>query len=581
VWQYNPFALRGYEIGPFVLWDYQEAAYYETPEANGKVGALWLLEREGSMVIDKSREMGATWWLEILQDQQCRYHDWQKWGYISRDADQVDKSGDPDSIFWKLDFIHGNLPTYLQGVCRELKERKRHFKYYPRTRSTVTGEASTGQAFIGGRAQVVIADEFGEVKEDKRVRQKLASSARVFFYNGTHRGTTTQLYQLTKTPEVHKRQFHWVQHPKKNKGLYKVDEKGEVHFYEYVPREGVKEIRGPKDPALTEYDFDRSGKPAGGPHPGLRSPWYDAKEKIGNLRGVAEHLDIDPSGSAYQPFDSVVIRNMLKPQWRPPDWQGDVEFDNRGNLTALVERAGGPLKLWCRLDYNQEPPSAPYAAGADVAQGTGATPSCLSIANARTGEKVLRYANAQIKPDRFALLCAALCRLFHNAVITWEHAGPGVVFGKAITEEAGYWHLALREEDEATASQARVHRFGYAPSPKRKNSLLNRYYLALQKGEYVNFDEPAIDQMLDFEYDAAGHIIHPGEVGDDPNEARENHGDLVIADALSCKMVLDGGSLASRQPAEKPPQLRPEVNILTLEGRRAFRRKQEREKAGW
>jgi hypothetical protein len=365
VWQYNPFALRGYEIGPFVLWDYQEAAYYDTPEANSKVGALWLLEREGTMVIDKSREMGATWWLEILQDHQCRFYDWQKWGYISRDADQVDKSGDPDSIFWKLDFIH------------------------------------------------------------------------------------------------------------------------------------------------------------------------------------------------------------------------DVEFDSRGNVTALIERAGGPLKLWCRLDHNQEPPSAPYGAGADVAQGTGATPSCLSIANCRTGEKVLRYANAQIKPDRFALLCAALCRLFHNAVITWEHAGPGVVFGKAITEEARYWYLARREEDEATASQVKVHKFGYAPSPKRKNVLLSRYYLALQKGEYVNFDEAAIDQMLDFEYDAAGKIIHPGEVGDDPNEARENHGDLVIADALSCKMVLDGGRLASRQPAQKPPQLRPEDNILTMAGRRAARRKEERDKAGW
>ena len=56
---------------------------------------------------------------------------------------------------------------------------------------------------------------------------------------------------------------------------------------------------------------------------------------------------------------------------------------------------------------------------------------------------------------------------------------------------------------------------------------------------------------------------------------------LVIADALSCKMVLDGGRLASRQPAQEPPQLRPEDNILTIAGRQAWHRKQEKEAAGW
>lgn len=577
IWQYNPLKL-GHEVGPFILWEHQKAAFLDGPDIADGPGLLWCYEHSKDLVLEKSREEGATWILLIMQDWFCRFHDRQKWLDISRSADAVDAPGDSDSLFWKLDFIQEHLPPWLGGVRNRGEQRKSMFIDYPVSRSIVTGQASTGSAGVSGRASGIIIDEFPRIKEDREVRQGTASTGRCRFFCGTHLGTHTEFYRLTK--EILKRVIHWTQHPEKNKGLYSYDTKDKkLRFWEYVPGDGFKELAGPKYLYASDFDFDMTGRPTGGPYPGIRSPWYDEQaKKIGTTRGVAMELDIDPEQSVSTPFDPLAIAR-LRSLCRPPDWEGDLKFDSRGQSAELLKVDGGPVKLWCKL-IDGKPPRARYTAGADVSGGTGASPSCLSLANGATGQKVFEYVNAHMPPDVFGIFAAAVCRLFcdkegEGARIVWEHAGPGVSFAKGLIE-CGYRNLAK------TAPDNRVGRFGkiiaaslgWNPTKESKNLMLKDYKLGLENGEFLNLSEHALKQCMGFRYGSAGEMIHSSDDTDNPEAARENHGDIVIADGLCWKVVKDLGVLVSRlkqEEAEDPPEL----SVFTVVGRHAMRERLE------
>jgi len=121
----------------------------------------WLHERiktERSGLIEKSRDMGATFtacafavWL------------WLFWpgasvGFGSRKEMLVDTKGDPDSIFEKIRMIIANLPDFLLPAGLS----PRHLTYMkcinPETGSTITGEAGDNIG-RGGRKLMYFKDE--------------------------------------------------------------------------------------------------------------------------------------------------------------------------------------------------------------------------------------------------------------------------------------------------------------------------------------------------------------------------------------------------------------------------------------
>jgi hypothetical protein len=63
-----------------------------------------------------------------------------------------------------------------------------------------------------------------------------------------------------------------------------------------------------------------------------------------------------------------------------------------------VDDAGGHLNLWLNLDEGRPFKDMEFVAGVDTSAGTGASNSCVSIANKVTKEKVAEYANPYILP---------------------------------------------------------------------------------------------------------------------------------------------------------------------------------------
>ena len=549
VWQYNPTKKPGKNVGPFITWAFQERALLDSPQTTGRKGILWCYENDRSAVVEKSREMGASWLFLIFQDWLALFHDHFESLNISRSAEAVD-SKSRKSLFPKLRFIHEHLPRWMTHHGDTGITQTSMYLHFPRTLAEITGEASTGRAGVGGRAGVVFVDEFSKIKEDTQVREGTASTANSRFFNGTHEGVGTEFYKITQSPEFVKIRMHWTQHPEKNRGLYKYDHAtNRVRFYEYRDSDdSIREVESPTYDYPEDYAFDTSGAPTGGCHPGLRSAWYDQKSAdIGSNRGVAMELDIDPLGAASQYFDPILIADLKYQNCCDPVWVGELEYlKDEARPLKLVEERGGKLKLWFRPDAYGKPPKGKYAFGADVAQGVGVTASCLSGANS-LGQKIFEYQDAWIEANDFAALMVACARLFvdeegQGARLCWEAMGPGLSAGLKILE-LGYSNI-FYHANELVDSRKRFNlkvkadKPGWIPSAKSKPILLALYRRMLKTREFVNRSADALDQCLLFEYNARGGVEHGYEqAAPDPSGAKENHADMVIADALCAKMV--------------------------------------------
>ncbi len=555
VWQHNPRKKKyDAEVGPFITWDFQDEAV--------KV-ILWHIAEDEDLLIEKSREMGASWLCLLVMDWLALFHHNKKFLCVSHSEDAVDRPDDPDSLFWKVQFVHENLPAWMG----QPRKRKMGFAY-KRTRSAVNGAATTVRSGVGGRATAVFLDEFSKQRDDHAILGHTADTGcRIF--NGTHYGVGTAFFGLTQRPDLHKLQLHWSQHPDKRKGLYR-----------YNPSLGRVEVLDHGYAFPADYHFVMDGTPTGGPFPGLRSPWYDREcRRRANSRDVAMHLDIDPRGSAEQFFDPLKIRVLQETHCCSPFWEGDVVYDpDTGKPIRLERRDGGPLKLWLHLRPEDGRPQPDFfTGGADTATGTGATPSCLSLVRVKTGEKVGEYTNSRIEPKEFAKVAFALCWLFKDpdgqgAFFAWEMQGPGETFGLALTD-LGYRNVYYRR-DEFVLHPQQSAKPGWYPAPNNKDFLLREYRSALEDGQFINRSKSALAECLDFRYNSRGNVEHGGQQTGDLSGSRVNHGDHVIADALAWKMAKNRQS----RPADDVDPKTPPGSLLW---RREYRDGARKEEEAW
>lgn len=140
---------------------------------------LACIEGDAGGLIEKARDMGATWvccafsvWL------------WLFWpgvavGWGSRKEQLVDKLGDPDSIFEKMRMIIGRLPREFMPVGFSPKDHMSYMKFInPETGSTITGEAGDNIG-RGGRKRIYFKDESAHYERPEKIEAALADNTRV------------------------------------------------------------------------------------------------------------------------------------------------------------------------------------------------------------------------------------------------------------------------------------------------------------------------------------------------------------------------------------------------------------------
>lgn len=561
-WQFNPMMI-GEDAhkarAPFICWDCQVDMLLDRPETTGKPGILWCYEKRRTAVVQKSREMGASWLFLFFQAWLALYHPDSQSLNISRNEMMVD-SASPNSLFWKLREINKTLPDWMKG---EVVQQSMHFEY-KKTGSYITGEASTGAAGVGGRAGVVFVDEFPRIKEDVAVRQGTASTSDARFFNGTHQGTNTEFFKLTITPEIIQLVLHWSQHPVKRRGAYR-----------WNAALNKPDLLDPDYDYPPDYNFDKTGKPVGGPFPGLRSIWYDWKcTDIGSDAGVAQELDINPAGSVGQAFDDVLINNLVLSTARPPIWTGNLAKDEKNpkEYRMVENREGGPLSFWTLPDLKGHLPIAVYKIGCDLSQGTGRTNSCITIFNADTGVRIGEFITPSIYPEVLAPMVVWLAKRLVDedgrpAEIIWEMQGPGDRFGKEIIL-LGFTNIFWNDNSLGIEfNHSKKKNPGWNAETKAKNLVLKEYETALRDRLFLNYSELALKECQLFIWSNDGKKIHhSGSLNqEDPSGAGDNHGDRTMADALAWKIAKDYATSKKKARAEQ------EAPVYSYEWRKQHR----------
>jgi hypothetical protein len=539
-WTYNPKGDKGDEndrrvqrVVPFITYSFQDRALQTI------VGHI---DKQRDLVIEKSREVGASWLCIYAMEWLWHFHDWTESLMISRMWDLVDGKT-PHALFWKIDFHHQWLPEWLTP---RMNRNKGFFENLDNG-STMTGQATTEKAGVGGRATVIFFDEFSRVDDGIAIRDGTADVADCRIFNSTHTGPGTAFHGLCTNGVTDKLVMHWTEHPIKSRGAYRYD----PEVSRVVPLD--RDYEYPND-----FSFVLDGSPAGGPYPGIRSPWYDYEcARRGSSRAIAMDLDIDVSGSQAQFFDPMLIRRLVG-ECCEPYWRGSIEYElDTAKPKGLKADPGGNLKLW----LNQLPtgglPPLSLVIGGDIAWGSGATRSCLCGIDVHKGEKVLEYASAQVDPKELAHIVVALAWLFKDAdeqpaELIWEQQGPGVTFGGEVLA-LGFRNVFYRTAEMPHSMEMKVSlRPGWVPNKETKTELLAEYRSALSLRQLINRSAPALQECLAFKFSPDGHATHAhSENKDNPGESRVNHSDLVIADALAWKLAKGKGIKSGPQHVQE------------------------------
>lgn len=205
-WTFDPRGKRS--IIPFYLFPRQEE-YLRWREQRREV--------EENGVIEKSRDVGATF-LNCIHQLHCwLFEEGFAGGFGSRKEDLVDKIGDPKCIFEKLRFMLYMLPSWL---LPEGFDRRKHDSFCklinPSNSSTITGEAGENIG-RGGRTSFYDWDEVAFTPRSQKVDAALSNNTNTVFYTSSANGIGNLFYQKRSSyPPEWLFRFEWFQDPRKS-----------------------------------------------------------------------------------------------------------------------------------------------------------------------------------------------------------------------------------------------------------------------------------------------------------------------------------------------------------------------------
>jgi hypothetical protein len=225
-----------------------------------------LEEKQDTGIIRKSREEGATWYAvgRALHT----------WLFVpgavvtlgSRKEEQIDKRGDPDSLFAKIMFCLENLPQWMHPEGFNVKlHRTERLLLNPSNGASIRGEAGDRMG-RGGRSYLYVVDEWDFVERPEIVSRSINENARCRIYISTVAGPGTFMAAQEQVHPVFT--LHWKDNPEKNH-FVEVDGKIIYPWYEKKKAEYAADPVG----LAREIDANRNAASPGAliPHDWIKS----------------------------------------------------------------------------------------------------------------------------------------------------------------------------------------------------------------------------------------------------------------------------------------------------------------------
>jgi phage terminase large subunit len=232
--------------------------------------AEWMLARwraSENGCVPKSRDVGASWIAVSLMCALCLTHDDLAIGIGSYMQDKVDRSGDPDCLFYKARMFMAYLPAEISGGwdARKPGFSAENRLSFPTTRASITGQIGDNIG-RGGRKAIYIVDEAAHLEHPKKADASLSANTDCRIDMSSVNGSANSFYERWQSGKVPVFIFHWSDDPRK-------------------PRDFIeKRIEAGDDPAMLsqEYELDPTGMQDGQIIPArLVSLALDAHVKLG------------------------------------------------------------------------------------------------------------------------------------------------------------------------------------------------------------------------------------------------------------------------------------------------------------
>ena len=535
---------------PFITWPVQDES----------VKLLLRCIRQGTdAAFDKSRDMGASWMILTVFHWYWQFQRDVNFLEVSRKLDLVDNRDDPDSLFWKHDYLLRMQPGWL------IPRFRRNTSPSPKIvnldmRSTIIGQATTGDVGHGGRKTAALFDEMARMREARTVWEGAASMTACRVANSTPRGPVF-FSKLVRSAKVLTVRLPWWDNPEKG-----------------------RDRRTVSDPDTHRIK--------------VTSPWYEGQVKRAvTKREIAENLDMDHAGAGMVFFDSDVLSRQLSmyADRNPATYIGELAFSRSGGIyddidVALVKAeprafkfrslvTQGHWRLWCDLAKSngrwRPAQDRSYVFGIDVAHGIGASNSVISVLDVDARWKVAEFASPSISPSDLAREVRMASIWFGGvrgvAFVAWEANGVGSSMGKRLLRLGCSWYYRTTKFKEQGEPKTRWP--GWWSNRDSKIEVLGDYRAALAQDQFRNPSQPALEEAAEYVWYENGGV-GPGELQEEKGDARSTHGDRVIADALAWHASLWA-------PRMSPPRRAPVVGSVGERRARAAEaaRKQRRERS--
>jgi phage terminase large subunit len=182
----------------------------------------WVLQRAKLRepgLTEKSRDCGVSWLAMCLAVSLCLFNRNLNIGVGSAKEDKIDRSGDPDCLFWKARFFLKNLPPEFRGGWDDTQHSAHLRLTFPETQSSIVGEAGDNIG-RGGRTSVYLVDEAAHLDRPKLIEASLASNTDCRIDISSVAGTANPFAEKRHSGRVKVFTFSWRNDPRKGDSWY-------------------------------------------------------------------------------------------------------------------------------------------------------------------------------------------------------------------------------------------------------------------------------------------------------------------------------------------------------------------------
>lgn len=292
----------------------------------------------GDGILVKSRDCGASWLAMAYSITLCLFHESITVGFGSAKEDKVDRSGDPNCLFYKGRQFLRYLPAEFRGSWNPKKHTAHMRIELPDTEGAITGEAGDNMG-VGGRATLYFVDEAALVERPQLVDVALSNVTRCRIEMSSVRGIDNVFAQRARGGKIPRFDFHYRYDPRK------VNTTGRDQIVEYkgvpvIVPVGAKypdfeEFYNTRDELVQKQEFecDFLASISGGV---IEAVWIQA------AIGAAQKLGVVPTGEWLASFDiadlgsdknAVNIRHGIECVY-VEEWSG-----NNSNPMESIRRA--------------------------------------------------------------------------------------------------------------------------------------------------------------------------------------------------------------------------------------------------